>query len=148
MAEASIFNYNIGYMGFAMFKSIPILATSGNFTFSHTPIYSNCVYGADPLNAINHITFAPDYPQVNADIDFELTVGTSDKNVFKQFGDSITIKRFNSNEVLIYPNGVAGYKSDMYTQSLQYNTSQNNLVTGNIKFKSTGIESSISASPN
>lgn len=139
---AVTFTYDIGYTGYAKFKSIPILATDGKFSYQHNPIYSTAIYGAYAQNAPDKAIFAPDYPQVTANLGFELTHNGSD-NLFLQLAHSITTNRYLSNQVEIYPNGTSGYKSNMYTQSLEYSTSQDELVTGNITFKSTGVKNII-----
>ena len=139
---AVTFTYDIGYTGYAKFNSIPILATDGKFSYQHNPIYSTAIYGAYAQNAPDKAIFAPDYPQVTANLGFELTHNGND-NLFLQLAHSITTNRYLSNQVEIYPNGTSGYKSNMYTQSLEYSTSQDELVTGNITFKSTGVKNII-----
>ena len=132
--------YEIGYTGYAKFRGKDILATDGNFQITHNDIFTTGVYGAGFLNASQHMAVAHDYPVITANIGFQLTAG----DIYNQLGKSITTQREKQSSVEIYPNGYGGYKSEAYTQSLQFNASQDSLVTGSISLKGSKISSIVS----
>lgn len=132
------FCYNIGYAGYAKFQEYLMLATDGSFQLTHNQMFTTGVYGGRIDNASAHIASAPDFPTVSANIGFQLTSGSK---FFSSLGNSISSLRYKWNNVTVYPNGYAGYKSNMYTQSLQYSTSQDSLVTGSVAFKGADINS-------
>ena len=137
---APTFSYEIGYTGHARFRNKDILATDGNFQITHNDIFTTGVYGARFLNASQHMAVAHDYPVITANIGFQLTDG----GICDQLGKSITTNRGNKHSVEIYPNGYGGYRSDAYTQSLQFNASQDSLVTGSISLKGSEVSSIVS----
>ena len=141
MAEPTLC-YEIGYTGYAKFRGKDILATDGNFQITHNDIFTTGVYGAGFLNASQHMAVAHDYPVITANIGFELTDG----DIYEQLGKSITTKRTQQHSVSIYPNGYGGYNSNAYTQSLQFNASQDSLVTGSISLKGSKVSSIVAAS--
>lgn len=132
------FCYNLGYAGFAKFQDYVMLATDGSFELTHNHMFTTGVYGGMLDNASAHVATAPDYPATSANIGFQLTSGS---DFFTSLGNSITSNRFKWHQVTIYPNGSAGYNSKMYTQSLQYSTSQDSLVTGSVSFKGADVNS-------
>ena len=136
--SAPTFCYNLGYAGFAKFQDYVMLATDGSFELTHNHMFTTGVYGGKLANASAHIASAPDYPETTANIGFQLT---SNSDFFTTLGNSITTNRYKWHKVTIYPNGYAGYNSKMYTQSLQYSTSQDSLVTGSVSFKGADINS-------
>lgn len=135
---APAFCYNLGYGGFVKFKSYLMLATDGSFQLTHNHMFTSGVWGGNIKNASAHIASAPDYPSVSANVGFQLT---TQSNFWSDLGQSITQQRYKWNQVTIYPNGVAGYNSPMYTQSLQYSTSQDSLVIGSASFKGAEVDS-------
>lgn len=132
------FCYNIGYAGYAKFQDYIMLATDGSFQLTHNHMLTTGVYGGAIDNATSAIAFAPDYPTTTANIGFQLTSGS---DFFVDLGNSISLNRIYWHKVTIYPNGVAGYSSQMYTQSLQYSASQDSIVTGSVSFKGSDINS-------
>ena len=134
--------YEIGYTGYAKFREKDILATDGNFQITHNDIFTTGVYGAGFLNASQHMAVAHDYPVITANIGFQLTDG----DIYGQLGKSITTLRTTQHSVKIYPNGYGGYSSNAYTQSLQFNASQDSLVTGSISLKGSKVSSIVAAS--
>lgn len=136
------FCYNIGYAGYAKFKDYVMLATDGSFQIAQNHILTTGVYGGKIVNATSAAAFAPDYPITTANIGFYLTNAS---DFFVDLGNSISSNRFGQNQVTIYPNGSAGYCSNMYTQSLQYSASQDSLVTGSVSFKGSDINSVVKA---
>lgn len=132
------FCYNIGYAGFVKFQNHLMLATDGSFQLTHNHMFTSGVYGGKLDNATSAVAFAPDYPTTTANIGFQLTSGA---NFFVDLGNSISSNRYKWHQVTIYPNGSAGYNSKMYTQSLQYSTSQDSIVSGSVSFKGADVNS-------
>lgn len=132
------FCYNIGYTGYVKFKSHLMLATDGSFQLTHNHMFTTGVYGGKLDNATSAVAFAPDYPTTSANIGFQLTSGSK---FFVDLGNSISSNRYKWHQVTIYPNGFAGYNSKMYTQSLQYSTSQDSIVSGSVSFKGADVNS-------
>lgn len=129
-------SYDIGYNGIVKFNGYNLLATSGNISYTHQPIYSTGVWGAKDNNATNKYAVTPDTPQVNASIGFQLTDSI---DLFKSLGKSMTTNRFSPQKIYIFPNGIAGYNSEMFVKSLSYETSQGGLVTASLSAIASGV---------
>ena len=129
--------YDIGYSGYVTIGGDYVLATGGNVSVEHTPLYTSGVWGAGWYNATEKVTFAPSYVTLTSSVNYELTKGitsTLQNWAFKE--------RNAPKVVAIYPNGIAGYSGNAFCTGCSFSCSQDSIVTGDISLKSGEVNSS------
>ena len=142
MAGPSI-SYDIGYYGVVKLDGTQVLATGGNVSVQHTPLYSSGVWGAGWYNATEKVAYAPSYVTLSSSVNYQLTNG-----VVKKLQEWAFDKRNESKTVTILPNGVAGYTGDAYCTGCSFSCSQDAIVSGDISLKSGDIKSKITTNSN
>lgn len=128
------FSGDVGYRGIVKLNDVILLATSGNFTINHEPIFSTGVWGAGYANAAENVAYANNYLGVSGSIGFELTkgggIGALNTFAFTNRGAAA------GTPILIYPNGEYGLNSFAWCSGFSLETSQDSIVTGSSDFTS------------
>lgn len=137
MAGPSI-SYDIGYSGVVKLGGSQVLATGGNVSVQHTPLYTSGVWGAGWYNATEKITFAPNYVTLSSSVNYQLTNG-----ITSTLEDWAFKARNVPKTVTIYPNGIAGYEGSAYCTGCSFSCSQDAIVSGDISLKSGDVKSKI-----
>ena len=137
MAGPSI-SYDIGYSGVVKLGDSQVLATGGNVSIQHTPLYTSGVWGAGWYNATEKISFAPNYVTLTSSVNYQLTQG-----ITTTLEDWAFKKRNVPKKVTIYPNGIAGYSGSAYCTGCSFSCSQDAIVSGDISLKSGEVKSTI-----
>lgn len=111
-----------------------ILATSGNFTMGHNPIFSSGVWGAGFMNASERVAYANDIARLEGSVGLEYTAGDVFDAVramcFKFRGDK------GGTFLKIFPNGIHGFQGFAWATSLSFSASQGQIITGDFNWTS------------
>ena len=131
---ATIFSGDTGYRGIVRLNDVQLLATSGQVTINHDPIFSQGVWGAGYQNAAEQVAYANNYLRLEGSFGFQLTrgLGVAAVNTFA------FTNRGNPNgtSIEILPNGQQGFEGIGWCQSLSFNASQGDVINCDCGFQS------------
>ena len=113
---------------------IILLATSGQFTQTHNPIFSTGDWGAGYMNISERVAYANNIIRVEGSMGCEVTAGdgfTAMQNfAFTNRGAA------NGTSLLIYPNGETGFQGVGWCTSLSFAMSQDAILTADMNWSS------------
>ena len=75
------FSGDVGYRGIVKLDGTQLLATSGQVSINHDPIFSQGVWGAGYQNAAEQVAYANNYLRLEGSFGFQLTKGDGIKAV-------------------------------------------------------------------
>lgn len=115
-------------------QMIILLATSGQFSQTHNPIFSSGDWGAGYMNISEQVAYANNIIRVEGSMGCEVTAGdgfTAMKNfAFTNRGTA------NGTSLLIYPNGETGFRGVGWCTSLSFSMSQDAILTADMNWSS------------
>lgn len=131
---ATLFVGDVGYRGIVKLNNVILLATGGQITISHDPIFSSGVWGAGYQNAAENVAYADNYLRLEGSFDFQLTKG-SGVTAVKTFAFT---NRGNpaGTPITILPNGEHGFTGVGWCSSFGFSASEGDVVTCNAGFSS------------
>lgn len=130
----TLFSGDVGYRGIVKLNGVILLATGGQISISHDPIFSSGVWGAGYQNAAEQVAYADNYLRLEGSFDFQLTKGDGVTAVntfaFTNRGNP------TGTSIVILPNGEQGFSGKGWCSSFGFSASEGDVVTCNAGFSS------------
>ena len=131
---STLFNGNVGYRGLVKLDNTILLATGGQISIAHEPIFSSGVWGAGYQNAASQVAYANNYLKLDGNFSIELTSGLSFAKM-KMF--AFTNRGASAGTVLsILPNGIHGFTGNAWCSGLSFKAATDGVVTAELSFSS------------
>lgn len=128
------FSGDVGYRGVVMLDDVQLLATSGQVSINHDPIFSQGVWGAGYQNAAEQVAYANNYLRLEGSFGFQLTKGAGvsavNKFAFTNRGNPA------GTSIKILPNGQQGFEGIGWCSSLSFNASEGDVLNCDCNFSS------------
>lgn len=131
---ATTFSGDVGYRGIVKLNDVILLATGGQVSITHDPIFSSGVWGAGYQNAAEQVAYADNYLKVEGSFDFELTKGDG----FSEVKNFAFTNRGNQDgtPIILKPNGEHGFEGNGWCSSMGFSASEGAVITCNCGFSS------------